>query len=196
MHIPIDYKVTDKAVIEAFIQQHPFGQLVCAGDHFPVINHLPFLYNIEEQYLWGHLAKQNPGLKLLDNAPVSVVFSGPHGYISPDWYEKPGVPTWNYQAVHITGTCHLDSSAKAVQQMVDELSTFHQESLGFSWNADYNPKLLSAIVALKIDIHEIHCQFKLSQDRNPKDQQNVMKALSELGQHDLSQAMKEYETKD
>jgi transcriptional regulator len=34
-----------------------------------------------------------------------VVFSGPHAYVSPSWYEEGGtVPTWNYLAVHAYGT--------------------------------------------------------------------------------------------
>ena len=34
--------------------------------------------------------------------------SGPDSYISPDWYEVPDqVPTWNYVAVHLTGTLEL-----------------------------------------------------------------------------------------
>ena len=37
-----------------------------------------------------------------------AVFSGPHAYVSPSWYEEAGtVPTWNYVAVHAYGTFHL-----------------------------------------------------------------------------------------
>ena len=33
-----------------------------------------------------------------------AIFSGPHAYISPTWYEAEQlVPTWNYTAVHAYG---------------------------------------------------------------------------------------------
>lgn len=37
------------------------------------------------------------------STPVLVIFSGPHCYVSPSWYQHPDVPTWNYQAIHVTG---------------------------------------------------------------------------------------------
>ena len=34
-----------------------------------------------------------------------MIFEGPHGYVSPSWYEtRPNVPTWNYVAIHVHGT--------------------------------------------------------------------------------------------
>lgn len=191
MHIPSDYEIKDRAVITAFMQQYPFAQLVCATETFPDINHLPLLYDAEQNCLWGHLAKNNPALKYLHNAQVSVVFTGPHGYISPDWYQKPGVPTWNYQAVHVQGICQTDDSVSRVKKIVDELSALHQASLGSNWVDDYNPSMLSAIVTTKINIHNIRCQFKLSQDRSVADQLNVIRALQESGQLELADAMKQ-----
>lgn len=172
-----------------FIQQHPFAQLVCATDTFPVINHIPFLFDTEQNCLWGHLAKNNQDIRHLSNSPVTVVFSGPHGYISPDWYENPGVPTWNYQAVHIRGISQVDTAESTVKKVVDGLSTQHQSRLDATWSDDYNPSLLSAIVAIRIDIQPMQCQFKLSQDRSAKDRQQVIKALQDNNQIELAEAI-------
>lgn len=191
MHIPTDFEIKDNAVIKAFMRQHPFAQLVCSTDQFPAINHLPFLHDLENQCLWGHLAKNNPDLKHLNNTSVNVVFSGPHGYISPDWYQNSGVPTWNYQAVHVRGTCQRDSSESTIQKVVDNLSALHQKNLGLDWVNDYNPAMLSAIVAIKIDILDIRCQFKLSQDRSDIDRHNVIQALKQNGQLELAYSMKQ-----
>ena len=189
MHIPPDYAVKDHSVITAFMQHHPFAQLVCATETFPVINHVPLLYDDERNCLWGHLAKNNPDLTYLNNSPVSVVFTGPHGYISPDWYEKPGVPTWNYQALHVGGTCHTETSESIIKKVVDKLSNHHQTLMGFSWDGNYKPSMLSAIVAIRIEIRSIQCQFKLSQDRSTNDQQNIINALKKNGQIQLAKTM-------
>ena len=142
MHIPSDYEIKNQSVITAFMQQHPFAQLVCATDLFPVINHLPLMYDPEHHCLWGHLAKSNPDLKYLNNSSVAVVFSGAHGYISPDWYRKSGVPTWNYQAVHIYGQCRLMNSTEQLEEMVAALSHEYEQ------NFEKQPEYLSFVVRL------------------------------------------------
>ena len=40
---------------------------------------------------------------------------GPDGYVSPDWYARPGdqVPTWNYVAVELEGTMRADGRRRA-----------------------------------------------------------------------------------
>ena len=51
-----------------------------------------------------HMAKNNPQWKEFFDDEVMVVFSGPHAYVSPRWYEEQErVPTWNYAAVHAYG---------------------------------------------------------------------------------------------
>ena len=43
-----------------------------------------------------------------------VIFTGPHAYISPRWYEdKERVPTWNYTAVHAYGVPQMLDDPKA-----------------------------------------------------------------------------------
>ena len=52
-----------------------------------------------------HMARNNPQWKeFFDDQEVMVVFSGPHAYVSPTWYEaEQVVPTWNFTAVHAYG---------------------------------------------------------------------------------------------
>ena len=70
--------------------------------------------------LRAHLARANPLCALLAEASqasreVLVVFSGPHGYISPQFYlpEHKNVPTWNYAAVHAYGVPLMDVTTHA-----------------------------------------------------------------------------------
>jgi transcriptional regulator len=38
----------------------------------------------------GHVARPNPLWRALEGgAPVLAIFHGPHGYVSPSWYETP-----------------------------------------------------------------------------------------------------------
>src|SRR3546814_9689193 len=56
-----------------------------------------------------------------------VVFSGPHGYVSPRWYETaPAVPTWNYEAVHVAGRAKAIHDPAALRSIVDRLSRVYE----------------------------------------------------------------------
>ena len=62
----------------------------------------------EQIVLDMHMAKNNPQWQEFFDDEVMVVFSGPHAYVSPRWYEEQErVPTWNYAAVHAYGVPKL-----------------------------------------------------------------------------------------
>ena len=52
-----------------------------------------------------HVARGNPLAALADGTSHWLLaVNGADAYVSPDWYVSPDqVPTWLYQAVHLTG---------------------------------------------------------------------------------------------
>ena len=50
--------------------------------------------------------------------------------------------------------------------------------------------MLKAIVGIEIDIEELQCKYKLSQNRPAADHQGVINKLDELGSESLVQAMR------
>jgi transcriptional regulator len=121
---------------------------------------------------------------------VLVTFLGPHDYISPSWYQNPGVPTWNYQAVHIYGRCHVFDDAGTLAGIVDALSRRYESAFEKPWQPQYRDAMLKAIVGVEIGIDEIECKYKLSQNRPAADQPGVVDNLERLGSHALAQAMR------
>jgi transcriptional regulator len=105
MYIPDAFRETDSERILALVEAYPFGMLITAPAGEPCASHLLFL--LERQAaapvrLTGHMARVNPQWRHLTvDRDVLVVFQGPHAYVSPGWYATPGVPTWNYAAVHL-----------------------------------------------------------------------------------------------
>src|SRR5688500_4667959 len=87
------------------------------ANNFPVLvtgtggtlhaSHLPVLIGKTEPQLVldMHMARNNPQWQeFFFDEEVMVVFSGPHAYVSPRWYEeRERVPTWNYAALHAYG---------------------------------------------------------------------------------------------
>jgi transcriptional regulator len=190
MYVPEHFKVTDRDEVFAFLDANAFGQLISITDNRPSASHLPFLIARDRKSLHCHLARQNPQWQQLEGQQVLVTFLGPHDYISPSWYQNPGVPTWNYQAVHIYGRCRVFDDAGPLAEMVEALSRRYESAFDKPWQPQYRDAMLKAIVGVDIVIDEIECKYKLSQNRPQADQTGVVEKLEQLGSQALVEAMR------
>ncbi|WP_144208136.1 FMN-binding negative transcriptional regulator [Shewanella donghaensis] len=137
-----------------------------------------------EYVLYGHMAKANPHWKAMQSQSVLVVFSAPHGYISPTWYDSfPAVPTWNYAVVHVNGTFELTEDAVTLDKLNQTISKYEPSILkdGGFIPAEYRDKLSKAIVGFKISITSIAGKSKLGQHRSELDQAGVLAGLAKSG---------------
>jgi len=189
MYIPKYFEVTDREEIFAFIEGNAFGQLISSieGRHFST--HLPFLVSKDRTKVIAHLARQNTQLKEIEGQEVLVTFEGPHDYISPSWYNGPGVPTWNYQAVHIYGKCTVFEDLGRLKEVVDTLTHKYESGFEKPWQPEYKTTMLGAIIGVEIPINEVQCQYKLSQNRPAIDQEQVIQKLKSVGSNRLAKAM-------
>lgn len=189
MYIPRQFAITDEAEIHAFIDENGFGQLLSMVGGRLFSSHLPFLLSDCKSRLFCHLAKQNPQVSEIAGQEVLVTLQGSHDYVSPSWYETPGVPTWNYQAVHLYGNCRVMSGNNELAALLEKLTVKYEAALARPWQPDYRAALLDAIVGIEIDITEVQCKYKLSQNRSESDQINVSRQLETRGSRTLAAAM-------
>ncbi|MDI1437496.1 FMN-binding negative transcriptional regulator [Polyangium sorediatum] len=193
MYLPRAFQESDPAEIHDFIEAHSFGALLVAkADGALEIAHLPFLLDRRagpHGTLRAHVARPNPIWKLAAAGhPATVVFSGPHGYVSARWYEHPReqVPTWNYMVVHAHGRLEAPMDRAGLSALLDDLSSFHERGAPEPWRMDqledaFREELLDAIVGLSLPIDRLEAKFKLSQNRSPEDRARVIRALRERG---------------
>jgi transcriptional regulator len=99
MYVPTAFAETDEDKLHQFIETYSFGLLVSTHGGEPFATHLPFILDRHagsHGTLVGHMARANPHWHDLEGQMVLAIFSGPHAYISPTWYESENVvPTWN-----------------------------------------------------------------------------------------------------
>lgn len=187
MYIPDYFKESDPERLAALIRDYPFGMLITIHDGLPFVSHIPFLYEQRDEgiaVLLGHLAKANSQWHdLAENQTALVVFQGPHAYISPNWYESPGVPTWNYAAVHVYGKARLIEDEASVEKLVEQFTAVYESTQPNPWKANLSGErranLLGMIVGFEIEVREIQGKFKLSQNRPIEDQRSVINGLSQ-----------------
>ena len=190
MLLPPQFKVDDPDHVFAFLQANNFGQLISVEEGRPVSTHMPFLLSEDRTHLLGHFARANSQWQSVENQPVLITFQGPHDYISPSWYQSAGVPTWNYQAIYLYGECvvHHDNATKA--GIVGKLTQFHESGFEKPWQPDYAESMLNGIVGVTVNITEIQCKYKLSQNRSDQDRQGAIDNLQALGSHQVADEMK------
>lgn len=175
------------------MRANPFAILVSNGDEGPFATHVPVVIRETEDHLTlrAHVAKANPHWRHLEQHPNCLtIFHGPHAYISPSNYVTPeNVPTWNYGAVHVYGNARLYSTQEDLLGMLHDLIPTFEAAYEQQWNSlseAYRTRMLGHIVGFEIAVTKIEAKFKLSQNRTPQEQQNVIDALCPA--HDTTSA--------
>jgi transcriptional regulator len=189
MYIPKQFQITDTAWCHTLMRAQSFAAMITADDAgVPFATHLPMLVDPARGPLGtlrGHVARANPHWRYVAaGRPTLVVFSGALAYVSPSWYAThPSVPTWNYVAVHATGTGTLVEDPEQVKTLLADLVRTYESSGPTAWSleglaADYLAGMQRGIVAFEIPIERLEGKAKLSQNRDAVDQARTREALA------------------
>jgi transcriptional regulator len=173
MHPNPIFHTADAAKNLGFARERGFGVLAVQGEGAPMLSHVPFLLNTLGDSIDLHLVRSNPIARAL-KVPLqaTIVVSGPDSYVSPDWYGVPDqVPTWNYVAVHLTGTLSR-LPQDAMREMLDRQSAAIEEQLlpKTPWKTDkMTPEVLESmmrmIVPCRMQVTGVDGTWKLSQNK-------------------------------
>ncbi len=185
MYVPAPFAEHDPTTLFDLIERHSFGLLVSQRNGEPVASHLPFLVDRRRGpsgALLGHMARANPQWEHADGQTVLAVFSGPHAYVSPTWYESDRVvPTWNYAAVHVYGSFRAVHDERDTIAMLADMVRMYEASMPAPWafdaESDFSRNMAHGVVAFRIEIQRLEGQFKLSQNQSSGRRENVIAAL-------------------
>lgn len=163
----------------AFMQRFSFAVFTSVLNNEPVATHLPVVTEVRngKVVLIAHLAKANIQAQALETGTHLIVFSEPHGYVSPTLYErKVSVPTWDYMAVHAYGTAKIISAQSEVLRLLEKTIGFYESSYTQQWQQlpeTYVKALLNELVAFEVAVTRIEAKKKLSQDRPRADRDRI-----------------------
>src|SRR3954452_8558287 len=171
MYVPPHFAEHDLGKLHDFIEAHGFGLLVTQADGLPFASHLPFLLDRTagpHGTLVGHVARANPQWREAAGQTALAVFSGPHAYVSPTWYEaEQVVPTWNYAAVHAYGRVEVVEDKGALLEIVQKSVRVYERAMPRPWSFDPASPfvgLLAQIVGFRIEVERIEGKWKLNQN--------------------------------
>jgi transcriptional regulator len=187
MYIPKHFAEHDVYKLHEAIERYSFATLVSQIDGELEASHLPLLLDRSSGAhgtLLGHMARANLQWRRAAGQQVLVIFSGPHAYISPQWYQATEVvPTWNYVAVHAYGHLELIDDDAAAKSLLDRMVALFESGQPRPWEmngpAEFVERLLRQIVAFRIPIERLEGKWKLSQNRPSEQRQRVIDVLSQ-----------------
>lgn len=185
MYSPAEFVQRDAEKLWDFIQGHSFALLISVEQGVPVATHVPLLVRRSEHSageLLGHIARANPQAASAAGQRVLAIFSGPHAYISPSWYEAERVvPTWNYVAVHATGRLETIHDPRVTRDILRATVTEYERSFAVPWSYpedEYTERLLSGITAFRIHVERLEGKWKLSQNQPRERRERVQQQLA------------------
>lgn len=187
MYTPPFNTVQDEGEIRAMVAATRAAWLVTVGaDGVPTATLLPVMWH--GNTVIAHMAKANPQWRSIrDDAPGLFIAGGPEAYISPSWYAAKAehgkvVPTWNYSAVHLTGTVRVHEDSDWLRGAVTDLTNLYESDRDHPWQVTDAPEpyieaQLNGIVGVEFTVTRVEGKAKFSQNRSEADQRGVISGL-------------------
>ena len=198
MYSPPYNRLEDRRELIEFLRANNFPVLVTGtggalhGSHLPATIH----EEGEQIVIDMHMARANAQWKEFFDDEVLVIFAGPHGYVSPRWYEeKERVPTWNYAAVHAHGVPQLiadPAAKKAGQRRLIEMMDPQWLAQFDRLSEKYVTMMLEGIVNFRIPVTRLETRWKLSQNRGRREMELIIAELERGGETALAALMRRH----
>lgn len=201
MYILNDFQEVRTEEIMNLIKNYPLACIVANTKDGLIATHVPLIMKTDNTLI-GHIAVNNDMRILVsDDQEVLCIFKGEDAYISANYYpskfeDHKKVPTWNYQVVHIYGNITYFIDNKSKLSAVGMLTKISEEKANGNsgWKMSDAPKeylmdQLKELIVFEINISRIQAQSKLSQNREKKDFDSVIKNLKKTGKENLAKSM-------
>ena len=203
MYVPEHFAVADADALVARLARRFAGILVTIdGEGQPVATHMPILWDAEKRIATGHIARANLHWEIGAGRAL-IVLAGPEAYVSPSYYPSKAehgktVPTWNYEAVHLSGAVEWFDDAARLEDVVRRLSQVHEHDRPTPWTIEDAPRayidaMLRGIVGVEMRVERIEAKRKLSQNKSAADFEGViagLNAASDADSHEIAAQMR------
>jgi transcriptional regulator len=180
------FRRDDVASVRALIRDSGWATMVSAthGNGL-VTSHLPIIVDPDrdDDTILGHLAQADAAEHDLGAHDVVVIVAGPHGYVSPAFYDDgPHVPTWNFQVLHLHGTPEVLSAEDTygvLERTVDHFESVRPHPWRLATVAGYAHRIAPYTVGFRLTPVRRVGKAKFSQDELAETVRHVIAALED-----------------
>lgn len=180
------HAIEDPEVVRRLIRENPWGTLVSSNNGGLVASHYPILLDEEAEGLVvvTHVGRPDEVIHGFGDREILLIIEGRNGYISPSWYAPGAIraPTWNFSAVHCYGVPQIldpEENLAVLAKLVAHFEGHVEEPMLL--DPEWGRPLAQGTVGIRLPITRFVCKIKMSQDKDPVTQGQVMAALRAPG---------------
>jgi len=181
------YVLTDPDEVKRLIRENPWATIVSMTAKGLVASHYPIVLEEDKEGISfvSHVGRPDERAHELGQHEIMVLIQGPHGYISPSWYENEDyIPTWNHVTAHLWGTPELlDDTANFA--VLDDLVNHFEKKLpnpvALSINEEEAKHIATGTVGFRFRVDRFDARLKLSQNKAPEVIERIIVALESDG---------------
>jgi transcriptional regulator len=168
------FVLQDNDELKRLVRENPWATLVANTANGLAASHYPIVLDEtrEELSILTHVGRPDETILELGTGEIMMIVQGPHGYISPGWYDaKPAVPTWNFVVAHLYAVPEILSDEENLAVLGDLVDHFEdrmpepRRMNGTLENASYASRISSGTVGLRFTPTRVVAKSKLSQNR-------------------------------
>lgn len=182
LHTPY-FTISDPEEVKRLVRESPWATFVSNTASGLVASHYPVM--VEEDHggisIVSHFGLPDKKLHELGQHEILVIVQGPHGYVSPGWYEKGDlVPTWNHVTAHLYGVPEIlsaEANFAVLDSLVDRFEHRMPHPVSLHEDEPKARKIATGTVGLRLVVTRFDARLKLSQN---KSQEVVERIIGEL----------------
>jgi transcriptional regulator len=180
----MDFEPRSETDLLRLIDEYPLAWVVSVGGG---ATPLPLLAETDEtgriNALFGHFALVNPQVAQLRTDPrAKILFTGPHGYISPEPVSQPGwAPTWNYATAQFDVEVEFrpQESDSALERLVTKMERDRRDPWTIARMGERYGLLAPRVIAFRAHVRSKTGRFKLGQDESAQTLSELLAALDD-----------------
>lgn len=184
MYKAAHFMESDTAKIVAFMQAHNFATIIANGETGLEATQIPMIVKEVNGsiILDGHIQRKTSHHNaMLDNGNLLLLFTGPHCYVSSQWYAPQNTAgTWNYMSVQIKGTVEWfdnEGTIGVLRELTDLYEGKNAASAFDAMDSEYIAEMAKAIIGFRVVAKKIDTTFKLSQNKATSIQETIIAGL-------------------
>ena len=181
-HTPI-YVLTDPEEVKRLIRENPWATMVSNTANGLVASHYPVVLEEDEEgiSIVSHVGRPDEQLHELGQHEMLVIIQGPHGYISPGWYENGElVPTWNHVTAHLYGVPEIlsdEENFRVLDELVDRFEKRMPTPVSIQLDEQSSRRIAKGTVGMRLRVTRFDARLKLSQNKKPEVFERIIGAL-------------------
>jgi transcriptional regulator len=186
------YLLTDPDEVKRLIRENPWVTMVSSTSTGLVASHYPVVLDesVDGITVVSHVGRPDEQLHELGAHEMLMIVQGPHGYISPGWYESSDfIPTWNHVTAHLYGVPEVLSDEENFAVLDDLVDHFEQrmpQPVSLDIDEHAARRIARGTIGLRMTVTRFDARLKLSQSKSPEVFDRIVAALEGDGPYNSS----------